>query len=264
MQWDEYKRLCDTPAVWSRWMLSQSIELLQHYAAADATLAAIAQQLQTVLLGPALAKPADHRGGAATDMYPLAISAREAAALVTVIRRAVADGVRSSGTMERGLGGFEAAWSEYASVARSEDAYGQDPFTPTVSTDNQEACAMNTASDRVMTMIDSWNRRDLDGIVECFAADAVYHNIPMEPVHGQAAIREAIAGFVAGASAIEWDTLHIAENAHGVVLTERVDKFKMGDKWIEVPVMGTFEVVDDRITAWRDYFDLAGFQSQIE
>ncbi|MFK7914696.1 MAG: limonene-1,2-epoxide hydrolase family protein, partial [Pseudomonadales bacterium] len=121
-----------------------------------------------------------------------------------------------------------------------------------------------TASDRVLAMISGWNERDLEAIVDCFADDAVYHNIPMEPVQGKQGIREAISGFVAGASAIQWDMLHIAENATGAVLTERLDKFEMGGKWIAVPVMGTFEVRDDLIVAWRDYFDLAGFQAQIE
>ena len=41
------------------------------------------------------------------------------------------------------------------------------------------------------------------------------------------------------------------------MLTERVDKFLVKGQWIELPVMGTFEVSDGRIRAWRDYFDLA-------
>ncbi len=48
----------------------------------------------------------------------------------------------------------------------------------------------------------------------------------------------------------------------GNVLTERVDKFKINDMWIELPVMGTFEVKDGKVTAWRDYFDLNQFQEQ--
>ena len=123
---------------------------------------------------------------------------------------------------------------------------------------------MSTASARVLAMIQGWNDRDIDAILACFAEDAIYHNMPMEPVQGKDDIRAAINGFVAGASAIRWDMIQIAENASGVVLTERLDKFQMGDQWIEVPVMGAFEVRDDRIVAWRDYFDLAGFQAQIE
>ena len=32
---------------------------------------------------------------------------------------------------------------------------------------------------------------------------------------------------------------------------------------IELPVMGTFEGVDGKIAAWRDYFDLNQFMSQL-
>jgi limonene-1,2-epoxide hydrolase len=38
----------------------------------------------------------------------------------------------------------------------------------------------------------------------------------------------------------------------------------MGEKWIDLPVMGTFEVDGDgRITLWRDYFDMATFTDQL-
>jgi limonene-1,2-epoxide hydrolase len=47
------------------------------------------------------------------------------------------------------------------------------------------------------------------------------------------------------------------------VLTERVDVFVTGERSIELPVMGTFEIVDGRISSWRDYFDLNQFMSQV-
>jgi limonene-1,2-epoxide hydrolase len=46
-------------------------------------------------------------------------------------------------------------------------------------------------------------------------------------------------------------------------MTERVDAFKLPDKSFELPVMGTFEVNDGKINAWRDYFDLNQFTSQM-
>jgi limonene-1,2-epoxide hydrolase len=49
----------------------------------------------------------------------------------------------------------------------------------------------------------------------------------------------------------------------GVVMTERVDVFKLPDKSFELPVMGTFELSDGKINAWRDYFDLNQFTSQM-
>jgi limonene-1,2-epoxide hydrolase len=48
-----------------------------------------------------------------------------------------------------------------------------------------------------------------------------------------------------------------------VVLTERTDVFVLPNVTIELPVMGTFEVRDGKIAAWRDYFDLNQFMSQL-
>jgi limonene-1,2-epoxide hydrolase len=52
--------------------------------------------------------------------------------------------------------------------------------------------------------------------------------------------------------------------AHGpVVMTERVDVFKLPGKSFELPVMGTFEIRDGKINAWRDYFDMNQFTSRM-
>jgi len=48
-----------------------------------------------------------------------------------------------------------------------------------------------------------------------------------------------------------------------VVLNERLDRFKLAKGWLELPVMGAFEVVDGKIACWRDYFDMADFQRQL-
>ena len=57
--------------------------------------------------------------------------------------------------------------------------------------------------------------------------------------------------------------LHAISADGPVVLTERVDVFVMPSKRIEIPVMGSFEVHDGKIRAWRDYFDLNMFMSQL-
>ena len=40
-----------------------------------------------------------------------------------------------------------------------------------------------------------------------------------------------------------------------VVFLERLDRHRLADKWVELPVTGVFEVRDGRIVRWRDYFD---------
>ena len=107
-----------------------------------------------------------------------------------------------------------------------------------------------------------WSKGDLDAIIDYFAEDAVYHNIPVDPVTGRDAIRATIEGFTGGVDSIEFRTLNIAASG-SIVMTERVDVFTFPSKTIELPVMGTFEVSGGKITAWRDYFDLNQFMSQM-
>ena len=98
-----------------------------------------------------------------------------------------------------------------------------------------------------------------------FTDDAVYHNIPLAPVIGREAIANNIASFIRpgapGIESIQFRVINIAANGP-VVMTERVDVFKLPAKSFELPVMGTFEVSDGKISAWRDYFDMNQFTSR--
>lgn len=122
---------------------------------------------------------------------------------------------------------------------------------------------MSEAKQVVMSLIEAFNANDLDAISDHFTDSSVYHNIPMEAVTGTAAIREVLNGFLGMSTAVDWVLVHIAEGEDGTVLTERVDRFEINGKWLELPVMGTFEVSAGKIEAWRDYFDLNQFQSQL-
>ena len=106
MDWDEYKARCDSPEVWSRWMLAQTLELLS----GDAELSA---PLHRALNGEPIAKPPGHKGGDATDMFELRLDEVQADAVVARVRRAVERGAETEGTRGRGLGGFLEAWMEY-------------------------------------------------------------------------------------------------------------------------------------------------------
>ena len=116
----------------------------------------------------------------------------------------------------------------------------------------------------VRDFCDTWGTGDLDALMAFFTPDAVYHNIPVDPVVGVDAIRATIAGFTTGVESVVFETTHLAASGN-VVLTERVDVFSFpGGHAIRLPVMGTFEVDDDgKIAAWRDYFDMNQFMSQM-
>jgi limonene-1,2-epoxide hydrolase len=114
----------------------------------------------------------------------------------------------------------------------------------------------------VRRFCDAWSDSDLDELMAYFAEDAVYHNIPIDPVTGRDAIRATISGFTQGVEKIEFRVLNLAADGT-TVLTERVDVFHLPGNTIELPVMGTFEVRDGKIAAWRDYFDLNQFMTQM-
>jgi limonene-1,2-epoxide hydrolase len=122
---------------------------------------------------------------------------------------------------------------------------------------------MTSNSDRVRDFIAAWEAKDLEGILARMTPDAVYLNVGLAEARGHEAIRATVAPFLGVASAVRWTISHIAETADGVVLTERVDEFDIGDKTLAVPVMGAFAFQGELISDWRDYFDLPGFQAQM-
>jgi limonene-1,2-epoxide hydrolase len=118
------------------------------------------------------------------------------------------------------------------------------------------------AEDVVRDFCDAWSNRNVDELLNFFADDAVYHNMPIDPVQGKDGIRNMLNLFVPGAETITFEIVHIASSGT-VVHTERVDSFDMGDKRVVLPVAGVFELRDGKIAAWRDYFDMAAWTSQM-
>jgi limonene-1,2-epoxide hydrolase len=106
-------------------------------------------------------------------------------------------------------------------------------------------------------------RADVQELASFFTEDAVYHNIPIAPVTGRGAIEATLAQFITPGARVEFELKGLAAR-DALVLTERVDRFEMGGKKIEIAVMGAFEVTPDgKISAWRDYFDMQQFTSQL-
>jgi limonene-1,2-epoxide hydrolase len=121
---------------------------------------------------------------------------------------------------------------------------------------------MTRPADEVVTeFCKLWSSPDPDQLAGYFAEDAVYHNIPMEPVKGREAIKQFIAGFTAAFEGIDFQ-VHRQVSDGNLVMNERTDvmRRKDGDD-IPLPVTGVFEVVDGKIAAWRDYFDMATITS---
>jgi limonene-1,2-epoxide hydrolase len=120
-----------------------------------------------------------------------------------------------------------------------------------------------TPQQTVEAFIGHWNACDIDAMLALCAEGIVYHNVPMEPIHGTTAMRAMVEGFLADVAQCDWVVHAIAANGN-TVLTERTDGFTFKDgRRAAVRVMGTFEIgADGRITAWRDYFDMLEFQRE--
>ena len=116
---------------------------------------------------------------------------------------------------------------------------------------------MADAEALVREFCDAWSKRDPDLLTDYFTEDAVYHNMPIQPLQGREAIRAFLAGFLSGATSAEFRILNLVASGD-VVMTERVDVFGMADgREGAFPVMGIFEIRNGKIAAWRDYFDMA-------
>lgn len=108
---------------------------------------------------------------------------------------------------------------------------------------------------------------DLEGALAFLADDVEYDNVPIGTVHGIDQVRTTLGPFVGRFEEVDWPVSRIVATgsaAEGTVFTERVDRFRSGASWLELPVVGVFEVRDGRITLWRDYFDLGTFTRSVE
>lgn len=122
--------------------------------------------------------------------------------------------------------------------------------------------ALATPQAIVESFIAAWNANDLEKILAHLHPQVVYHNMPLAPIHGQAAVRAYLADKVPF-EWVDWKLLAIAAVGNKV-LTERSDDFGVGGVTVRLPLMGIFEIEDGLIAAWRDYFDLAMYRQQLK
>ena len=101
----------------------------------------------------------------------------------------------------------------------------------------------------------AFGTRDPEALRPYLADDVVYHNIPLEPAVGIEDTLAFIEGFFGMLESAAIENLHVAVRGN-VVLTERIDTLTSNGVVAPLPVMGTFEIRDGKISAWRDYFDM--------
>jgi limonene-1,2-epoxide hydrolase len=123
-----------------------------------------------------------------------------------------------------------------------------------------------TPSEFVSDFISAFNNRDLEAAIAMVDHDCEYDNVPMGKVVGPDGIRASLAPFLANCDQVEWLVSHQVEsgNMHaGVVMNERVDRFHLGDRWMEIAVAGLFVIRNAKLVLWRDYFDKQTFIDQM-
>jgi limonene-1,2-epoxide hydrolase len=103
---------------------------------------------------------------------------------------------------------------------------------------------------------------DYDTALQYVAETCEYTNPPpIGTVTGPAGVRAVLEPFFA--PTLENAFVILRELAAGpVVMLERLDRHRLADKWVELPVTGVYEVHEGKITYWRDYFDAATILSQ--
>ena len=117
---------------------------------------------------------------------------------------------------------------------------------------------MSANEEIIRSFIAAWSRLNPDELVDYFAEDGVYHNMPIGPIQGRAALMPFIAAFVKNWTATEWEVITLI-SAGDVVIAERLDRTKVGDKSVNLPCCGVFEMVNGKIKVWRDYFDMGTY-----
>ncbi len=110
----------------------------------------------------------------------------------------------------------------------------------------------------IREFIEAWSRLDPTELSAYFAEDGVYHNMPTAPIAGRDKVKQMIAGFIASWTETEWQVVNLMSRGD-VVIAERLDRTKAGDKSVDLPCTGVFEMEDGKIKVWRDYFDMAAY-----
>lgn len=115
---------------------------------------------------------------------------------------------------------------------------------------------MTTNEEIITRFCAAFARMNADELIEYFAPDALYHNVPLPPLRGRAEIYESLKGLPVRFKGLEIEVLNQVSSGN-LVMNERVDYFLFENRRIALPIAGVFEMEGGKIKAWREYFDLA-------
>jgi len=110
----------------------------------------------------------------------------------------------------------------------------------------------------IRSFIAAWSRLDPQELVDYFTADGTYHNMMLPPVSGRDNLLPYIDRFVSGWSETNWEILNLFSR-DDIVVAERVDRTRIGERRVDLPCTGVFEMQSGKIRVWRDYFDMGTY-----
>jgi limonene-1,2-epoxide hydrolase len=87
---------------------------------------------------------------------------------------------------------------------------------------SQMPIALETVQDFIAAFVRAWPNADTTTLGSFFSEAATYHNVPVEPVRGRAAIEATFAQFMAIGGRVNVEIIHMVAEGP-IVMTERVD-----------------------------------------
>ncbi len=117
----------------------------------------------------------------------------------------------------------------------------------------------NTANENlVREFVAAWSRLNVEELLDYFTEDGTYHNMPIMPVASRGNLRAFITAFTKDWTGTEWEIINLASSGN-TVFVERIDRTRLGERSVDLPCCGVFEIENGKIKVWRDYFDLATY-----
>ena len=120
-----------------------------------------------------------------------------------------------------------------------------------------------TAEQVVNDFIAAVGRKDQDAAMALVAEDCYYDNVPIGDMRGHEKMLEFLGPMFRSKGPVEFE-VHRQTATGNTVMNERTDRFEMKGKSIALPVVGVFEVENEKITFWRDYFDNGMFMKALK
>ncbi|MBY4212498.1 nuclear transport factor 2 family protein [Rhodococcus fascians] len=134
-----------------------------------------------------------------------------------------------------------------------------------VSADSAASAASTPDEKTILEFMSALASNDAAKLIKYFAEETMYQNMPLPAAYGREAVEQTLAGLFTVMSIDAVETFHIG-SSNGLVYTERVDVLRAlpTGKSFSLPVLGVFQMVEGKIAAWRDYFDLREFEEAVD